>query len=202
MAIHGAVIQNEVAYNRAVNRNIIANAKKTFRASHEDAEAIEFAIDAGRVYDDYGSAKSYTEDFMGSMARAFDTYGKLTPNQVAAVRKGIAARAARKAEWADKQAALNATLQHIGTVGEKMTLTLTIKKFISFASAFGEQQIVILEDADKNVVIYKGHARAINNRADGSYTAEGDTITVIATIKEHGVRNGTKQTVIARPKAA
>jgi hypothetical protein len=201
-AIYGPVIENENAYYAAAKRNIIANAQKTFRRTHEDAETLLGAIDAGRVYDDYGSLKSYKEDFMGSMARAYDTFGKLTPNQVAAIRKGIAARAARKAEWADKQAALNATLQHLGTVGEKITLTITIKKLVSWDSQFGMQLLHICEDADKNVVIYKGQARAFTVREDGSYRSEGDTFTVTATVAEHGVRNEVKQTVITRPKAA
>jgi hypothetical protein len=200
-AIYGAVIENEAAYYAAAKRNIIANAMKTFRKTHEDAEAIEAAIDAGRVYDDRGNF-TYADGFIGSMARSFDTYGKLTPNQVAAIRKGIESRAARKAEWADKQATANDHLQHLGAVGEKIILTLTIKKFITFDSAYGVQQLAILEDADRNVVIYKGNSRAINNNANGSYTAEGDTITITATVKEHGVRNGVKQTVIQRPKAA
>ena len=199
-AIYGAVIENETAYYAAAKRNIIANAQKTFRRTHDDAEILEAAIDAGRVYDDRGNF-TYADGFIGSMARSFDTFGKLTPNQVAAIRKGIESRAARKAEWADKQAAANAALLHLGTVGEKITLTLTIKKFITFDSAYGVQQLAILEDADRNVVIYKGNSRAINNNANGSYTAEGDTITITATVKEHGVRNGVKQTVIQRPKA-
>jgi hypothetical protein len=201
-AIYGTVIENESAYYAAAKRNIIANAKKTFLRTHEDAEAILGAIDVGRVYDDYGSVKSYKEDFMGSMARAFDTYGKLTPNQVAAVRKGIAARAARKVEWADKQAVINANRQHLGTVGEKLTVTITLKKVISWSSQFGEQYLHICEDADQNVVIYKGNARAFVNREDGSYRDEGDTFTVTATVADHGVREGVKQTIIARPKAA
>jgi hypothetical protein len=64
------------------------------------------------------------------------------------------------------------------------------------------QLLHICEDADKNVVIYKGQARAFTVREDGSYRSEGDTFTVTATVAEHGVRNGTKQTVITRPKAA
>jgi hypothetical protein len=201
-AIYGTVIQDENAYYAGAKRNIIANAKKTFRKTHEDAEAIEAAIDAGRVYDDRGNPTSYAEGFIGSMARSFDTFGKLTPNQVAAIRKGIESRAARKAEWADKQAALNANRQHLGTVGEKITLTLTIKKVIYLESVYGVTLLTILEDADKNVVIYKGNAGAVTINPNGSFYNEGDTITITATVKEHGVRNGVKQTVIQRPKAA
>jgi hypothetical protein len=200
-AIYGAVIENEAAYYAAAKRNIIANAMKTFRKTHEDAEAIEAAIDAGRMYDARGGV-TYAEGFIGSMARSFDTYGKLTPNQVAAIRKGIESRAARKAEWADKQATANAHLQHLGPVGEKITLTLTLKKAIVIGeyqqyrwSPIISRYLLILEDADKNVVIYCGTSNAM------PYT-EGNTVTIKATVKEHGVRNGTKQTVIQRPKAA
>jgi hypothetical protein len=196
-----APIEHEAAYASAVKRNIIANARKTFERTYADHEAVLGFIDAGRVYGDYGSV-TYKDGFVGSLANAYDRFGKLTEGQVNAVRKCIVQREERKAEWADKQAALNANLQHLGTVGEKITLTLTIKKFISFDSAYGVQQLTILEDADKNVVIYKGNAWAISNKADGSYTAEGDTITITATVKDHGVRNGVKQTVIQRPKAA
>lgn len=199
-AIYGGHIENEAAYNLAIKRNILANARKTFERNYADHEAILGFIDAGRVYGERGGV-TYKEGFVGSLAYAFDTFGKLTEGQVNAVRKCIVQRVERKAEWADKQAAANAALLHLGTVGEKITLTLTIKKFITFDSAYGVQQLAILEDADRNVVIYKGNSRAINNNANGSYTAEGDTITITATVKEHGVRNGVKQTVIQRPKA-
>jgi len=202
MAIIGkAPIEHEAAYAAAVKRNIITNAHKTFERTYPDHEALTGFIDAGREYDDYGSVVSYKEGFVGSLARAYDTYGKLTEGQVNAVRKCIAQRAERRAEWADKQAALSAIRKHIGSVGEKVTLTLTVKKFIHFATAFGDQQLCILEDADQNVVIYKGWSMAINNHPNGAYTAEGDQITITATVKEHGVRDGVKQTLIQRPKA-
>ena len=194
-----APIEHEAAYASAVKRNILANARKTFERTHPDYEAIEAAIDVGRMYDDQGRV-TYAEGFMGSMARAFDNFGKLTPNQVAAVRKGIESRAARKAEWADKQVEANDHLKHLGAVGEKITLTLTLKKSI----VIGEYQqyrwspvisryLLILEDAENNVVIYCGTSNAM------PYT-EGNTVTIKATVKEHGVRNGVKQTIIQRPK--
>jgi hypothetical protein len=185
-------IEHPEAYNRAIKRNIIANAKMTFERTHADYEAILTAIDEGRVYDDYGSV-SYTDKFMGSMASAYDTYGKLTEGQVNAIRKGIAARAARKAEWADERAALNAVRTHLGAVGEKgVTMTLTVVHIVVMDGAFGTNYLHICEDADKNVVIYKGNA--------SGFPVKGETATIKATIKEHGVRDGVKQTVIQRPK--
>ena len=200
-AIHGgAHIENPVAYYNAVKRNILANAQKTWRENTPRADEIESALADGIVHSDHGDFVGYKEDFLGNMANAFYTWGKLSPKQSEAILKGIDARAARKAEWADKKAALDATRQHIGTVGEKITLTLTIGHIVSLDGAYGTTYIYIMEDADKNVVIYKGNSDAIAWTPDGTVRGKGDSLTIVATVKEHGVREGVKQTVIQRPK--
>jgi hypothetical protein len=185
-------IDNPEAYAKATKARIIANANKTFMRTYEDYAEIENFLAAGREYNDYGDFKCYKDGFVGSLAAAYDNYGKLSEKQVLAVRKCIEANKARKAEWADKKALLDAKKEHIGTVGEKITLTLTCVHVISLDSAYGTVFINICEDADKNTIIYKGNAIGFPNK--------GETATVKATIKEHGVRNGVKQTVIQRPK--
>lgn len=193
-----AIIQNESAYNAAIKRNIIANAQRTWASNTPRHGEIEAALEAGRLYE-YKHV-TYTDNFIGSMAKAFDTFGKLTPNQSAAILKGIDARAARRAEWSDKQAALNASRQHIGEVGQKVELELTVKKIIEIEGMkfsyydSGITFLYIMEDADQNVVIYKGNSAAF------STVDEGSTYRFTATIKEHGVRNDVKQTIIQRPK--
>ena len=189
------VIHNETAYASAVKRNIIANARKTFLSTVDRAEEIVSAVGAG--YEENGK---YAEGFMGSMAHALDTYRKLTPAQCAAVLKGIDARAARKAEWADQKAALNATRVHLGTVGAKLTVTITIAHMVVLEGMYGTSFLYICEDADQNVVIYKGTSPTFCFTADGAVRGKGDSLTVTATVKEHGVRDGVKQTVIQRPK--
>ena len=189
------MIENEAAYSKAVHTYILANARKTFRKIYEDYASIEEFLSAGRSYDDEGNFKCYKENFIGSLASAYATYGKLSEKQVEAVRKCIIANNARKIEWADKKAALDATRQHIGAVGDKVTLILTLKKVISLDSNFGIIGLFIFEDAEQNIVIYKGNSDSVWE------LAEGAAITLKATIKEHGVRNGVKQTVIQRPKA-
>ena len=189
------IIFDEGAYDSAIKRNILNNARQTWRANTERGGEIEFALGAGRVNG------GYSEDFIGSLAKAFDSYGKLTEKQSAAVLKGIDARAARRAEWADKQAVIDAAREHIGAVGEKASLSLTIKKIIYLQGvAFsyrdsGVTTLYIMEDAQNNVVIYKGNSSAFDS------AEEGQLITLSATIKAHGVRNGVKQTIIQRPKA-
>lgn len=194
MAYTLANIENPVAYENAIKRNIIANAQKTWRANTERASEIENALIAGISYTDRGDFKGYSDDFMGSMANAFYTYGKLSPKQSEAILKGIDARAARKAEWADKKAAIDATRAFVGTVGEKITITLKVVHIVELDGSFGTIYINICEDADNNTIIYKGNAKGFPNK--------DETATITATVKEHGVRNGVKQTVIQRPKLA
>lgn len=188
------VIENEAAYGRATKRNIIANAMKTWRANTERADEIEDALSAGRKVNDFGDMVGYEDSFIGCIARAFDEYGKLTPNQSAAVLKGIDARAARRAEWASKQALVDAKREHVGVIGQKASLTLVVKKIIQIEGYRGASYIHICEDPFANLVIYKGTSNVFA-------VEEGSTVIVTATIKDHGVRNGVKQTVIERPKA-
>jgi len=48
----------------------------------------------------------------------------------------------------------------------------------------------------ENVVIYKGNSAVVAWTPDGACRVKGDKLTITATVKEHGVRNGVKQTVI------
>jgi hypothetical protein len=188
------IIDNPAAYAAATTARIIANANKTFCKTYEDYAEIEAFLSLG-VEVDEDDRKTYKDNFVGSLAAAYANYGKLSEKQVAAVRKCIADRNARKIEWASKQAAIDAAREHIGTVGEKVTLTLTLKKVINVENKFGVVGIFIFEDTEKNVVIYKGNSSAVWE------LAEKEVVTLKASIKEHGVRNGVKQTLIQRPKA-
>ena len=186
-----APIEHPAAYANAVKRNIIQNAQKTFERTYADAEAVLAFIGDGREYND-NNRVTYKEGFVGSLAQAYDSFGKLTEGQVNAVRKCIVQREERRAEWASKQAALNADRKHLGEVGEKITVTLTVVHIVVLDGIYGSNYIHICEDADKNVVIYKGKA--------SNFPLKGETATITATVNNHAVREGVKQTVIQRPK--
>jgi hypothetical protein len=185
------MIENPEAYARATKARIIANANKTFCKTYPDYLEIEAFLSIGESFDDY-DRKIYKDNFAGSLASAYANYGKLSKKQVLAVRKCIESNKARKAEWADQKALLDAKREHIGTIGEKVTIALTCVHIITLESAYGTTFINICEDADKNTIIYKGNAIG--------FPCKGETATIKATIKEHGVRNGIKQTIIQRPK--
>lgn len=181
------VIRNEVAYEAAICNNIRINAQKTFFRTHEDADTIINTVRSG--------AERGNEFFM-SLYAGYQKYGRLTEGQVAAVRRYIAKAAERKAEWAAKNAEKNAALVHVGEVGKRVELTLTCKKVIEYVrKAYhycdsGIGYICIAEDANGNVVVYRGNS---------GFPAEGRTAIVKCTVKEHVVYNGTKQTIVSRP---
>ena len=75
------MIQNEAAYAAAVKRNILENAKKTFRATFERAEEVESFLGKFIIMDNYNRVVGYKDGFMGSMASSLATFGKLTQKQ-------------------------------------------------------------------------------------------------------------------------
>jgi len=199
-----AFIQDEVAYNNAVNRNIWQNANKTFHRTFERSGEVEGWL-INIEFDKFWS----NNEFALSLAKAYDLYGKLTEGQYNAVCKIIDKQAARQAEWdakreADKNAK-NATLEHVGVVGERMQFELTVvaiieydrPKFHYYDSGVGH--ITIMEDAAGNKVVYMN---TLGEKIDdnGYMPAEkGDTVLFMAKVKDHGVRDGAKQTVVQRP---
>ena len=131
-------------------------------------------------------------EFYYEMRGSLNEWGRLTKGQEQAVlrmieqaHERIAAREAAKAEKA-------ATAKHIGTVGERRDFDLTIKFMASFETQFGLTVVHVMEDADANVVVYKG-SKQIGDK--------GAQIKIKATIKDHDYRDGVAQTIISRPKA-
>ena len=185
-----AFIHNEQAYENGTKRAIIANAMKTWVKNTPRAEEIVDAVSAGREY--YGTGVTYTDDFVGSLARSLDNFGKLSEGQCAAILKGIDARAAKKAEWAAERAAAGAASEYLGTVGEKIVMVLTCVHVVTLEGTYGLTFINICKDSFGNTVIYKGNAQG--------FPLKGETATVKASIKAHDLRDGVKQTLIQRPK--
>jgi uncharacterized protein (DUF3820 family) len=100
----------------------------------------------------------------------------------------------RRKQVAAQRAADAVTSRHVGTVGKRDTFAaLTLRALPSFDSMYGRVYIHILADAAGNVLIYKG-GKALAN--------VGDTVTLKATVKEHGEREGTLQTILSRPALA
>lgn len=177
------MIRNEVAYQNAIRLKIIMNAQKTWFESTPRANEIHHAICTGEG------------QFIESMRHSFNAYGKLTEKQCIAILKGIDSRKAKLQQWEEERNAKKTqeALQSdfVGSVGEKVTLTLTVQKIIALKGIYGTSLLCICKDTAGNVIIYKGTA---------DFPQEGCTATITATVKVHNLREGVKQTFIQRPR--
>lgn len=184
-----AHIEHSEAYEAAIRRNIMANARKTWERTTPDAADIAAYLDKKGTYM-RETEIAYTDNFFGSLANALNTYGKLTPNQCEAVRKCMIKDQERQAGFAAIRESRKALSNHIGAIGERIDLTLTVAHIVEIPTEYGLMLIHIMSDANQNRVIYKGTKRLAD---------KGQTVTLKATIKDHGEREGEKQTIIARP---
>ena len=125
-----------------------------------------------------------SNEFLRSFTATLAQWGALTPRQLEAVESCFAV--------IDRTEAARANSQHVGNVGDKVTLTITVERIVVLKSEFyGDNYITIARDEQGNAITYKG-------RTD--IGGKGDTSTIKASVKEHTVYNGIKQTVIQRPK--
>lgn len=198
-------IVNRTAYENAIARNIKLNAAKTRSAKW-------LALDGAKRINDFlfemaEFAPTYREDgslagshpvvkasygtFYTTLRDSVSVWGGLTDGQHDAALAMIKRSEDRVAGYAAKRAEEAATSNWIGTVGVRQMFTVTIRKVIMIEGVYGASYLHIMNDADGNVVIYKG---------TNVLGQEKQTVTVKATIKEHGEREGVKQTKISRPK--
>ena len=199
------MIHNEARYEAAKARNIRLNASKTRRAKWmalDGAKRVdEFLFQHGEFEQAFNAdgnfvalhpvVKAALGDFYTAMYDNVNKWGGLTEKQNDAVLAMIARGEERVAGYAAKRAKEAATSNWIGTVGERREFTVTIRTVIVIDGVYGASYLHIMHDADGNSVIYKGTNVLGEN---------GATVTVKATIKEHGERDGVKQTKISRPK--
>lgn len=213
-----AHVDDEAAWSAAAKAQIESRAAKKkerlFREANPDAEAILEYIDK-RAFtwatdDDwrrvkYDEKKLEPRTFIDKLKQSILKWGAPTQGQADAVRRMIDQDAAKKAEWA----ARDARSEHIGEVGKKIEVEAFVTFQTGFSTQFGYTTITGFRVGD-NVIIHKGTAPSLD---DGKYcdqwgnrakreVAKGDRVTLKATVKEHGERDGVKQTIVIRPKVA
>lgn len=137
--------------------------------------------------------------------------------------KWEAARAEREKAWAEQRAkeaaerearrkaeeARKAISQHVGNVGERLTLDVTLERRISYEvrsyMGYGTEtrRIYIFVDAAGNKFAWKtsGFLWRDAAKTEGS-VQEGEQVCIKCTVKAHGEFNGEKQTEIQRVKVA
>lgn len=83
------------------------------------------------------------------------------------------------------------TSEYVGTMGERIEVTLTVTKAITLDGYYGQSIMHIFEDEDGNVFVWTTSAKSI---------PEGTTVTLRGTIKDHKIYRNTKQTILTRCK--
>jgi hypothetical protein len=85
---------------------------------------------------------------------------------------------------------------HVGTVGERLILTLTITRIFTHEGEFGCTFIHGFRDEAGNDLVWFGSSQL--TEADGKRHEVGDTVTVKGTVKGHNEYKGRKQTQLSR----
>ncbi len=104
-----------------------------------------------------------------------------------------------------------AAAAHVGVVGSRCEMTLTLKKIVSWGDQYttGITYLMIMQNENGSKVLYKGqspHSLGFKTKYDpemrASYIPLDQTVTVIASVKEHTLSkfNGEPETLIQRPK--
>jgi len=184
MELHGADFQSA----RAEVKRTKAFRTGKARAEHELAErnlTQAWAIYSATARDDF----EYEERTIADLVSKLVQYGSLSDKQWAFVDRLFAQIDGRAAKAAAR-AAEAAQSQHVGTVGERITIEGTITFSTSYDTAYGTTYVTGIKDAAGNIYIQKGV----------SLGQRGDNVWIKATVKEHAVRDGVKQTIISRPK--
>jgi hypothetical protein len=184
------IINDETAYEQGRQRAIKANARRGREARWLAEDATREVLVAQLARAAYDARPG---SFLAKMGESLEEWGTLTAGQEAAIRKIFAQDAERAEVRKAERAEAAAKSEWVGTVGERREFALTVTFATAIETQFGTLHILGLKDEAGNIVIYKGSA---------PFADKGQTVTVKATIKEHGVRDGAKQTIIARPKVA
>lgn len=111
-------------------------------------------------------------------------------------------RAQRDAVWplliAQTRAHDAATSDHVGEVGRMTNLEGLVLQFVKgFYGFYGTVWIHVLKDPTGNVIVYKGSKRLGDGVRDFN---RGERLSLRCKVKEHGERDGVRQTVVQRPK--
>jgi hypothetical protein len=171
-----------------------AQKRRDARKAQIEAERAQRAaqrLEATQAWRDANSAlvarlETYSgnNEFLRGMIQNLAQWGNLTARQAEATESCFAV--------IDRLEAARANSQHLGAIGDKVSLTITIEHIIVIEGFYGTTFITIASDEQGNAITYKGAGRTIG--------CKGETLTIKASVKEHTVYNGVKQTVIQRPK--
>ena len=220
-------VQNEDAWVYAAKSIIAGRAaakkKREFLEANPDGEKLlAFVADKAFAWAseiDWERAGNIVENleprtFFDKIHLSILKWGAPTQGQADAIRRILDQEDAKKAEWK----ARDGLSQHIGAVGDKIEVEAVVYFQTGFNTQWGYTTITGFRAGD-NIIIHKGTAPRVDgaepNETNSSYdwqtnkwvqyeftreVQKGDRVILKATVKEHGEREGVKQTIVTRPK--
>jgi hypothetical protein len=218
----------EAAKERRIKNNRRISGQRKWFAAHADAQRLSDWLNNSREFrprcccgNDHGydaySDPTFNEEtcrmlwhparptgaFLDKMRDALDQWGGLSDNQTKAVREALEKSLKRADERDAKIAAQReADLKggYIGTIGKRSEITATVSFVTDYETQYGVTYIYGLRDADGNVIIAKGQRLSAGEAGGWKAIERGDKLRLTAYVKDHGVRDEVKQTIINRVK--
>lgn len=90
----------------------------------------------------------------------------------------------------------DASSLHVGRVGEKLTVRVVLTKVIAVDGVYGLSHLHIFRDESGNVLKWF----CSGSRPD--FPTDGTLVEIVATVKDHGMRQGVKETALTRVRLA
>lgn len=179
---------NAIKAKADAKRAAVAQAKADQHAAEVAARAEDFRA----VYGDLiaRSAPHMGNEFTCDVMTRAIANSQISEKQATAVLASI--------ERIEAQVRVAASSRHVGKVGERLEVAVTVDRVASFdRPRFGAPwtsetvSIVTMRDTDGNAIISK---------SPSFYAAKGESFTIRGTVKEHSEYRGEQQTIIARAK--
>jgi len=114
--------------------------------------------------------------FLADLHDKVTRWGDLSDKQIAAAKNAIERDKKRDHS------------QHVGEVGERLEVEVTVERSTGYEGFYGWVSICTFRDAAGNAIVSKGRFEA----------DQGQSLTIRGTIKEHSTYNGERQTIVNR----
>lgn len=168
---------------RATTRRLEKEAKE----AQEREESIQALVAAHPHLQALLDADPAEGSFLASVRDQLRTKGALSERQIAAVAAALDRAQARREKAAQSE--------HVGTVGERLTIPVRVAFVRDLDGHYGPKRLVKLEDGQGNILV---------TFATSAWVWEvdrGDELNVTGTVKAHEIYEGSAQTVLTRTRA-
>lgn len=168
------------------------------------AREAEFAIgELDKQFPGFREALETDHFVVRDIRNRLTRYGDVSDKQVALV-LSIAAEEKRAAEREAARRAGRALSEHVGEVGKRRLFRVVLDAMPHWETAYGTQYCLLLRDPNGNRIVWKTSSPPLVEVPEVGWSRQrgpehGDVFEFVARVKEHGERDGEKQTVVTRP---